>query len=149
MGNVRSAVSFFLSIKFEISTAPEPAPATLQDPRGSCTCDIECVRACVGAWMVYPCVRSCVRACCCVWCGWRWLTSFDLTSDAPTGTVGRQSLPISQSAFDVIFHLAHESGRCVVALSTANHFAMTPSRSPPNVPSADPREKFEAKNPAP
>ena len=107
------------------------APATLRDPRGSCTCDVECVRSCVGAWVVCPCVRLCVRACCCVWCGWRWLTSFDLTSDAPTGTVGRQSLPIRQSAFGDIFHVAQESGRGVVTLSTANHFAMTPRRSPP------------------
>ena len=85
----------------------------------------------LGAWVVCTCVRSCVRAWCCVWRGWRWLTSFDLTFDVPTGTVGRQSLPRSQSAFGDIFHVAQESGRGVVALSTANHFAMTPRRSPP------------------
>ena len=110
------------------------APATLRDPRGSCTCDIECVRSCVGAWVVCTCVRSCVRAWCCVWRGWRWLTSFDLTFDVPTGTVGRQSLPRSQSAFDDIFQSAHERGRGVVTLSLSNHFAITPRPSPPVVP---------------
>ena len=84
--------------------------------------------------MVCTCVRSCVRAWCCVWRGWRWLTSFDLTFDVPTGTVGRQSLPRSQSAFDDIFQSAHERGRGVVALSLSNHFAITPRPSPPVVP---------------